>query len=458
MEASNHSSACSHPILSFASSKHVNATRYKRPNAQQRAKAADEVTSKDSEWDLPFPAPLVLPGDELSYDPYGPQSLSSWAREKQRNEVTKRRNVIYVVSKPKITTDISSVRDWSVPQTGVNPEEVLTKPPCVADVAEYLKAFYHGLQVKVLPSDTLRFAKWDIRQTKQTKAKPQLIGLNTATESIGIRWRPSPDGIFSGQLNLDDLLDLAISMLPEDAYALLMLVEHDLYEDEDDDFCCGRAYGGSRVAVVSQARYNPCLDEVQNVEREHAWPASHCMSYMQSYCTSAAKPSRTKAKTARAAVSDRPHAIDSAKSPDYAVPLQSAVAAQKMVMSKKPSSMHERLAGHWLSRLCQTANHELGHCFGLDHCTYYACVMQGTSSLAEDVRQPPYLCPVDLAKVLRATSANRAERYEALKNFCDRHRNVPMLAAFGAWLGSRLESLILSSSRGSGSKDSPIQL
>jgi len=70
---------------------------------------------------------------------------------------------------------------------------------------------------------------------KKAKAKPQLIGLNTATESIGIRWRPPLDDTFSGQLNLDDLLDTAISMLPKDAYALLMLIEHDLCEDEDDD-------------------------------------------------------------------------------------------------------------------------------------------------------------------------------------------------------------------------------
>lgn len=126
------------------------------------------------------------------------------------------------------------------------------------------------------------------------RAKPNLIGLNTSTESIGIRWRPSPDGIFPGQLNLDDLLDTAISILPADAYALLMLVEHDLYEDEDDDFCCGRAYGGSRVAVASMARYDPHLDERQNVERNHAWPASHCESYMRACCANA-EPVKKKA-------------------------------------------------------------------------------------------------------------------------------------------------------------------
>ena len=63
--------------------------------------------------------------------------------------------------------------------------------------------------------------------------------------------------MFKAQLNLNDILDAAISALPEDAYALLLLVQKDLFEEEKDDFCCGRAYGGSRVAVASSARQNP---------------------------------------------------------------------------------------------------------------------------------------------------------------------------------------------------------
>ena len=39
------------------------------------------------------------------------------------------------------------------------------------------------------------------------------------------------------QLNLNDLLDVAVSILPDDAYAFLLLVEYDLSEDEDDNFC-----------------------------------------------------------------------------------------------------------------------------------------------------------------------------------------------------------------------------
>lgn len=76
-----------------------------------------------------------------------------------------------------------------------------------------------------------------------------------------------PDGVLPYQLNLNGLLDVASSVIPEDAYAILLLVEQDLFEDEDDDYCCGRAYGGSRIAVVSTARYNPSMDALQKVDK-----------------------------------------------------------------------------------------------------------------------------------------------------------------------------------------------
>ena len=79
----------------------------------------------------------------------------------------------------------------------------------------------------------------------------------------------------------------------------------------------------------------------------------------------------------------------------------------------------------------------------MDHCVYYACVMQATASLPEDVRQPPYLCPVDLAKMLRATGADEGERYEALLAFCGRHEGgaAGWFTAFQAWILGRLREL-----------------
>ncbi|KAK4129974.1 hypothetical protein BT67DRAFT_437390 [Trichocladium antarcticum] len=205
------------------------------------------------------------------------------------------------------------------------------------DAHQYLAAFYHPLPVKLLP-DGPRFVPWTDDKTGGRK-QPAYIGLQVGRGITRITTRPCPDGAFARQLSLNDILDAAIEALPGDAYAMVMLAHHDLYgDDDDDDFCCGRAYGGSRVAVVSSARYHPALDDAAGIDRAHMWPASHCADH---------------------------------------------------VAALKPRNHPRPLA---LSRVARTASHELGHCFGLAHCSYYACVMQGTAGLAEDARQPPYLC------------------------------------------------------------------
>lgn len=430
--------ACNHTTLKFESSIHADEVGFRRPTAQQRATGAGKKKQKTDEGlGGTFPAPLVLPGDDLSFDTAcPPQSLLSWVREKERNEVTSGRNVVYVAGSPSIESEVDFVHTWVSPQIegDVGRRNASAEPtdvplPDVHDVLGYMRAFYYGVEVKMLPAGLLRFTSWDDADSKSSKEKkstktPKYIGLTTSTESIGIRTRPSKDGIFKGQLSLNDLLDTAISILPDDAYALLMLMEHDLFEDEDDDFCCGRAYGGSRVAVVSTARYNPSLDNIQGVERGHAWPASHCDAYMRKCCGAPSKIMKAQ--------------------PDFSSPhqspLQAAVSAHAALPNPQTPSQFSSL---WLSRVCQTASHELGHCFGMDHCIYYACVMQATASLAEDVRQPPYLCPVDLAKMLRATGADVRERYEALLAFSGRneHGGAGWFKAFEAWTTVRLGEL-----------------
>ncbi|KDR81884.1 hypothetical protein GALMADRAFT_240156 [Galerina marginata CBS 339.88] len=430
--------ACEHASLRFEPSAHAESVGYRRSTTQQRAAAAVSVTrrNKRNSSDLDdishsaFPGPLILPNDDLALDPrYPPQSLRSWLRLEERNEVTPKKNAIYVAAPPDIGSDVQFVRSWSNPQKVGKLSSVT--PPQVADVIDYLSAFYHGLPVKPFPAKELRFASWDAGTSKRSKSKiPAYIGLNTSTECVGIRARPSPDGVFAAQLNLDDLLDAAISILPKDAYALVLLVEHDLFEDDEDIFVCGRAYGGSRVAVISTARYHPNLDRTANVEREHAWPASHCASYMHACADDSSTRPKKKAKLQDDA------SLPTLPPPHQTVsPIQAAIIAHKALPA--PESLAE-LRGLWLGRVCRTASHELGHCFGIDHCIYYACAMQGSSSLAEDARQPPYLCPVDLAKVLQATSTTAEARYRALLAFCDQHTDVHLFAAFAAWIRAHL--------------------
>ena len=447
--------------LHFDVSPHALVAGYKQPTPDQRLAATRpsgrvQLVSNSAQHtrsdlpsqyagDLPpdstFPAPLALPGDELSWEPkYPPQSLRSWIQDKHRNVVSDERRAIYVVPPPDAMEIVRWVKGWAVPDIQAKRD---LQPPDLDDVVAYLQAFYHDMPVTVLQQPTLRFCKFEEtgRPMKRRKGAkrlhPDQIGLDTGTGAYRIRARKRD--VYS-QLNLNDLLDAAMWILPDDAYALLMIVNQDLYEDDEDDFCCGRAYGGSRVAVVSTARYNPLLDDLHEVDREYAWPASHRTEYVESCCSDVKvkKSKSKKPKSKQRKPDDTRNRSGSVLAQDSA--MAAALAAHQAV--KLPAGDDEKsdhyLRTLWLSRVCKTASHELGHCFCMDHCVYYACVMQGTAGLSEDARQPPYLCPVDTAKLLKATGADEGDWLEAMLAFCERYNGDRLFAAFAAWLRARL--------------------
>lgn len=199
------------------------------------------------------------------------------------------------------------------------------------------------------------------------------------------------------------MIDVALSVLPSDAYALLLLAKHDMYESDDDDFCCGRAWGGSRVAIVSGARYQPCLDDVHGVDQEHMWPASHCKEFVER--TSLAHSDEQMLSGPSLVKKRKTAYYPRARSSADASPLERALEAHNASLTASELSLSD-LENVLLFRLCRTVSHELGHCFGLDHCMYKACVMQGTASVAEDMRQPPYLCPVCGMKIAWASATD----------------------------------------------------
>lgn len=428
-------SHCTHPTAAVACSQNAVKAGFKRPDTRQRLAATrpanpskthePNLISVDDPWT--FQAPLLLPGDDLSEDPeYPPQSFQEWLDEEDRNPVSARRKTIYVVTTPEIEDEVQFMRTW---EKSVNEKHQVTKPSPTA-ILDYLQAFYHGLPVKTLSRLATAFTAWDEEPKQPRKSRqPRYVALKFGNDCVRIRIRASPDGIYGGQLNLDDLLDAAMAILPKDAYALLLLVNQDLYEDDDDEFVCGRAYGASRVAVVSSSRYTPVLDEYQSVERLHAWPASHCELYMSMCCTaSRSDPKRQKKSESKASSKSKETTSISSS------PLTAAISIYRDLetIDLSPSA----LSTLWLGRVCRTAAHELGHCFGIDHCVYYACAMQGTASIREDARQPPFLCPVDLAKLTYATGTTAAQRYKALLKFCDRpqYRECLFFAPFAEWI------------------------
>lgn len=76
-----------------------------------------------------------------------------------------------------------------------------------------------------------------------------------------------------------------------------------------------------------------------------------------------------------------------------------------------------------LRRSCKTLTHEIGHIFGLRHCQWLACLMQGSNHLEESDRRPLHLCPICLRKLQCAIGFSIVERYKALLRWIDDESN-----------------------------------
>ena len=65
---------------------------------------------------------------------------------------------------------------------------------------------------------------------------------------------------------------------------------------------------------------------------------------------------------------------------------------------------------------CSTLTHEICHTFGLDHCIYYTCLMNGCNNMEEAKKQPLYECPVCLRKLHYSIGFDPLERYKQMLN------------------------------------------
>jgi archaemetzincin len=70
-----------------------------------------------------------------------------------------------------------------------------------------------------------------------------------------------------------------------------------------------------------------------------------------------------------------------------------------------------------LRRSMKVLTHETGHIFGLGHCVYFHCVMNGSNHLQESDRRPLHLCPVCLRKFQSSVGFDVLKRYEELTSF-----------------------------------------
>lgn len=81
------------------------------------------------------------------------------------------------------------------------------------------------------------------------------------------------------------------------------------------------------------------------------------------------------------------------------------------------SGEHAAPANVMLRRSCKVLAHETSHMFGIEHCIFFRCLMNGSNHLAESDARPLHFCPVDLKKLHYSTGFDMAERYGALERF-----------------------------------------
>ncbi len=87
-----------------------------------------------------------------------------------------------------------------------------------------------------------------------------------------------------------------------------------------------------------------------------------------------------------------------------------------------------------LRRSCKVLAHEMTHMFGIQHCIYFHCLMNGSNHLAESDARPTHLCPVDLRKLQESIGFDVVARYRRLLDF---HLNAGFREE-AAWLTRRI--------------------
>jgi len=73
-----------------------------------------------------------------------------------------------------------------------------------------------------------------------------------------------------------------------------------------------------------------------------------------------------------------------------------------------------------LRRSGRVLAHETAHMFGLTHCIYFRCVLNGSNHLQESDSRPLHLCPVCLRKLQYSIGFDVVNRYRQLREFYER--------------------------------------
>ncbi|XP_068161880.1 archaemetzincin-2 [Antennarius striatus] len=163
------------------------------------------------------------------------------------------------------------------------------------------------------------------------------------------------------QILTGDLLRFLHHRIPEDAFCVIGITMIDLYPKDSWNFVFGQASLSMGMGVFSFARYD-----------------------------------------------------DNFYSSSYAGRLKKCLKPKQGDYSVFDGYYTPPITSSLLLRSCKTMTHEIGHMFGIKHCQWLNCVMQGSNHLDESDRRPLDFCPICLRKIQVAINFKIAERYKAL--------------------------------------------
>jgi len=95
----------------------------------------------------------------------------------------------------------------------------------------------------------------------------------------------------------------------------------------------------------------------------------------------------------------------------------------------------------FLKRSLKVMFHETCHMFGMEHCCYFRCPMNGSNHLEESDSRPMFLCPMDLHKLQYRIGFDIIERYRELESFFQQYNEL--FPEEIEWIQSRLQLITL---------------
>jgi archaemetzincin len=242
-----------------------------------------------------------------------------------------------------------------------------------------MSAFF-SREVEILDFVTLRPQVQD--EGRKRKAKDKIVWQGNDQESHLVgricadtgRYQTHVDGLLSELFELKEEGSYNGTPLT-DAFSVVGVTMCDLYSCNSDLFVAGMAAGGSKVAVLSFARYHPMLKMCPEKWQDYGYiKKGSSYSYYED---------------------NKPR------------PLTSPAGPPQIDMPAQAQAEYFRRAGKLLI-------HEMCHVYGIDHCIHYHCLMNGTAHLVEDFASPCHICCICLRKLQFRLGFDIKKRYEDL--------------------------------------------